>query len=186
MLSIEAWSRHTPLGETTSPAKPFLTNIDEVITSSLPFARLIVSQRAVLHGGFGGLLLLMILIPYQGYRAVKQLESTNALLSQEFLRRDDILDSLRSDLYDSAIEVRDYLLHFDPQQADRRRGELESRRRQMTDALQRYQTGLSPEERVAVRELQRDLTDYWSRLEPAFEWSSEGNRERARAFLREE
>src|SRR6266446_4199969 len=186
MPSIEAWSRQTPLGEATSPASPPLTSAGEVITSSRPLARLIVSQRAVLYGGFGGLLLLMILIPYQGDQAVKQLESTNALLSQEFLRRDDVLDRLRSDLYDSAIEVRDYLLHFDPQQADRRRRELESRRRQMTDALQRYQTELSPEERVAVRELQRDLADYWGRLEPAFEWSSQGNRGRAFAFLREE
>jgi Transcriptional regulatory protein, C terminal/Histidine kinase/Four helix bundle sensory module for signal transduction len=128
----------------------------------------------------------MILIPSYGYHAVKQIESTNTILRQEFLRREDLLDRLRSDLYDSAIEVRDYLLHFDSQQADRRRSELESMRRQMTDAVQQYQTGLAPEERVTVRELQRDLTEYWNRLEPAFGWSSEGNRERAVAFLREE
>ena len=128
----------------------------------------------------------MILIPSYGYQAVKQIESTNTILRQELLRRDDLLDRLRSDLYHSAIQVRDYLLHFDLQQADRRRSELESMRRRMTDALQQYQTGLSPEESVTVRELQRDLTDYWDRLEPAFGWSSQGDRERAYTFLREE
>jgi signal transduction histidine kinase len=128
----------------------------------------------------------MILIPSYGYRAVKQIESTNTILRQEFLRRDDLLDRLRSDLYHSAIQVRDYLLHFDPQQADRRRSELHSMRRRMIAALQQYQAGLSPEESVTVRELQRDLTEYWDRLEPAFGWASQGDYGRAYAFLREE
>jgi len=48
-------------------------------------ARLIVSHRAFLYGGFGGLLLLMILIPSRGYRSENQIESANTVLQQEFL-----------------------------------------------------------------------------------------------------
>ena len=48
-------------------------------------ARLIVSHRAFLYGGFGGLLLQMILIPSRGYRSENQIESANKVLQQEFL-----------------------------------------------------------------------------------------------------
>ena len=48
-------------------------------------ARLTVSHRTFLCGGFGGLLLLMILIPSRGYRSENQIESANKVLQQEFM-----------------------------------------------------------------------------------------------------
>src|ERR1700726_1105247 len=87
-------------------------------------AKLLMSSRAVLWVGFGSLLALMIVIASSANRALERSEASNVSIRQEFLQRDAVLDRLRSDLYRSSIDVRDYLLNTDPQLAERRRAEV--------------------------------------------------------------
>ena len=142
-----------------------------------------MSSRTVLWVGFGSLLALMIVIASSANRTLERIEASNVGIRQEFLRRDAILDRLRSDLYRSSIDVRDYLLNTDPQLAERRRAEVLKTENQMAAALQQYRRNLPPEESAAVDELLRDLNSYFSAVEPVLHWDAETRRRRGGAFI---
>jgi len=146
-------------------------------------ARVWLSRRVVLWAGFGGLLLLMIVIAFNADRALRRIEATNARVRQETLRRDDLLDTIRYHLYQSSIDVRDYLL--DPR-AETRRREIENSRRRMYAAASLLRGSVSSAEVPAVDKLQRDLDDYWTKLEPVFGWDAALRRLRGDGFLRDE
>jgi len=142
-----------------------------------------MSSRTVLWVGFGSLLALMIVIATSANRAMERIEGSNVGIRQEFLRRDAILDRLRSDLYRSSIDVRDYLLNTDPQLAERRRAEVLKTENEMAGALQQYRRNLPPAESAAVDELLRDLNSYFSAVAPVLHWDAETRRQRGGAFI---
>ena len=154
--------------------------------SSRRLGKLMMSPRGVLWLSFGGLLVLMILVASSAERALKRVEETNAEIRVGFLRRDDALNRLRSDLYRSGVEIRDYLLHADPALAERRRADLERTRREMNIALAECRKDLPSEEIPAVNEMERDVSDYWSAVEPTFRWDAETRDARRADFLRDE
>src|SRR3954447_10266602 len=69
-----------------------------------------VNSRVVLMAGFGGLLMLTALAGADGLRALEQIESSNDHIREEFLLRTRVLERIRTDLYRSGTDVRDYLL----------------------------------------------------------------------------
>jgi hypothetical protein len=142
-----------------------------------------MSSRAVLWVGFGSLLALMIVIATSANRTLERIEASNVGIRQEFLQRDAILDRLRSDLYRSSIDVRDYLLNTDPQLAERRRAEVLKTENEMAAALQQYRKNLPPEESAAVDELLRDLNSYFSAVAPVLHWDAEMRRKRGGEFI---
>jgi signal transduction histidine kinase len=142
-----------------------------------------MSSRTVLWVGFGSLLALMIVIATSANRAMERIEGSNVGIRQEFLRRDAILDRLRSDLYRSSIDVRDYLLNTDPQLAERRRAEVLKTENEMAGALQQYRRNLPPAESAAVDELLRDLNSYFSAVAPVLHWDAETRRQRGGEFI---
>lgn len=145
--------------------------------------KLLMSSRAVLWVGFGSLLALMIVIASSANRTLERIEASNVSIRQEFLQRDAILDRLRSDLYRSSIDVRDYLLNTNPQPAERRRSEVLKTENEMAAALQQYRKNLPPEESAAVDELVRDLNSYFSAVEPVLHWDAETRRQRGGEFI---
>ncbi len=82
------------------------------------YKRMLTSSRAVMWVGFGGVLLLMIVIASSANRAVARIETGNVAIRRQFLERDHLLAHLRSDLYRSSLDVRDYLLNTDPNLAE--------------------------------------------------------------------
>ena len=68
--------------------------------------------------GFGGLLMLTALAGADGLRALEQIENSNDRIREEFLLRTRVLERIRTDLYRSGTDVRDYLL--EPQRAKRK------------------------------------------------------------------
>jgi signal transduction histidine kinase len=113
-------------------------------------------------------------------------EGANAQIRRKFLERDDLLDQLRSDLFRSSIDLRDYLMHSDPLLAERRRADILLAQQEMSAAVRHYRTDLPPEERTAVDELQRDLDQYFAVTRPALEWDAATRRQQGEAFLREQ
>src|SRR5580693_4293697 len=118
--------------------------------------RIGMSSRAVLWAGFGSLLVLMILVAVNANRALDRIEASSGQIRRGFLRRDELLDRLRANLYRSSIDLRDYLLHADPQLADRRRAEIQRTQEEVTADLREYRQGAPPTEGSAVDELRRD------------------------------
>jgi signal transduction histidine kinase len=149
-------------------------------------ARLLMSSRALLWAGFGSLLGLMILMAATATSAMSRIEAANAHIRSRFLERDELLDRLRADLFRSGIDLRDYLLHSDPQLAERRRTDILRTQQEMSAAVAHYRNGLAPEELAAVDELQRDLEQYFAVTRPALAWDAETRRRLADGFLREQ
>src|SRR5436305_5430308 len=129
-----------------------------------------VNSRVFLMAGFGGLLVLTALAGADGLKALEQIESSNDRIREDFLLRTRVLERIRSDLYRSGTDVRDYLLEPAPGKAEGHRYTLLETRRDMDAALQQYIHLLSSSEAQPFKALTRELSEYWQVLEPTFEW----------------
>jgi signal transduction histidine kinase len=144
-----------------------------------------LNSRLVLIAGFGGLLLLTALAGIDGIKALQDIENSNDRIREEFLLRTQVLERIRTDLYRSGTDLRDYLLEPEAGKAEGHRYTLVEARRDMDDALGQYRRLLSGGESRPFEVLTRELAEYWEVMEPTFAWSA---RERQRAgypFLRD-
>lgn len=145
-----------------------------------------VNSRVVLMAGFGGLLLLTALAGADGIKALQDIERSNDRIRDDFLLRTRVLERIRTDLYRSGTDVRDYLLEPEPGKAEGHRYTLLETRRDMDAALAQYRQLLTSGERAPFEGLTREIAEYWQVLEPTFEWSAEERRKAGYPFLRDE
>src|ERR1700677_2584333 len=134
---------------------------------------LVVNSRLLLLTGFGGLLLLMAFAEFDGVHALRQIQARNDEIRKEFLFRNRVLERIRADLYVSGTYVRDYLLEQESGKAEGHRHKLRESRADMDSALQQYQGVLNAQETRPFQVLTQRLADYWSLLQPVFQWSTE-------------
>ncbi len=144
------------------------------------------NNRLILLAGFGGLLILMAFAEIDGLQAVRQIQTSNDQIREDFLRRTRVLERIRSDLYVSGTYVRDYLLEPEAGKAEGHRYSLMETRADMDAALQEYRALLTGGEGHMFQTLTRELADYWKTLEPALSWDPEQRRTNGYAFLRDE
>ena len=143
-------------------------------------------SRVVLTAGFGGLLILMAFAGADGIQALQQIQTSNDRIRDEFLLRTQVLERIRSDLYLSGTDVRDYLLEPQAGKAEGHRYTLLETRKDMDAALGQYLGLLSSGEAQPFRVLTEQLAAYWRVLEPTFEWTAERRQKAGYAFLRDE
>jgi signal transduction histidine kinase len=144
------------------------------------------SQRRTLLLGFGALLLLMAFVAYRASATLTRIEETNDEIRKEMVRRDDLLDHLRSDLFQSTIEIRDYVLYADATSERLQREEIQIRRERINTTMKQYEQDLETAEAVSFAQLERGLTEYWKALEPIFQWSAEYRRLHGGEFFQTE
>jgi signal transduction histidine kinase len=149
-------------------------------------ARLRLSHRTVLWTGFGVLLALMVILAIRADFALKNIEKRNAGIRQDFLTRDDLLDRLRSNLYKSVIDIRDYLLETDDARAEERAQELKMARKEMLASLERYTRDLPAGESTSLSQLRKGVEDYWALLYPVVGWNLAFRLGAGDTFLREQ
>src|SRR5690348_213679 len=147
---------------------------------------LLLSSRAMLWIGFGSLLVLMAGLAVLATSAMARIESENAQIRSKFLQRDDLLDRLRGDLFRTGIDLRDYLLHSDPDAAEPRRADIVRSQQEILGAVRNYRQGLPPAELAAVDELERDLEQYFAITQPALQWDAATRQQFGERFLREQ
>ncbi len=128
----------------------------------------------------------MALEAYRADRALNDIQTSNAAIRKEMDQRDDVLDGLRSDLFRSNIDIRDYLLNPDPQLVGVQRSELENRRDETNQRLSQFLSSQAPTEAGKGRELQSALTEYWNTINPVLQWSPDDRRVHGTDFLRHE
>jgi signal transduction histidine kinase len=145
-----------------------------------------VNSRVVLTAGFGGLLLLLTFFAIDGIQALQQIEAANDTIREQFLQRTRVLERIRADVYISGTYVRDYLLEPESGKAEGHRYSLLEARRDMDSALAEYRTLIKDHEIGPFEGLTRQLADYWSVLEPVFQWSPDHRRRAGYVFLRDE
>src|SRR5579864_777166 len=145
-----------------------------------------LTTRAALLAGFGGLLLLMAFAGFDAVSILRQIQTRNERIRNDFVHRNRTLEQIRSDLYLSGTFIRDYLLEPDARAAETHRASLEQTHRQMDTALESYKRLLPAQEAATFAVLQQELRDYWRILDPTVGWSPEQRRERGYAFWRTE
>jgi signal transduction histidine kinase len=153
-------------------------------TMKLPGSRM--NSRLLLLTGFGGLLLLMAFAEFAGIQALRRIQSRNDDIREQFLLRMRVLERIRGDLYVSGTYVRDYLLEPESGKAEAHRGNLLETRKDMDGALAEYRGFLNAQEAGPFENLTRELADYWSMLQPVFQWTADQRRSQGYAFLRDE
>ncbi len=163
------------------------TSAQDRATTKQPPAPIRFGTRVVLLAGFGGLLVLMATAGADSLRVLRQIHASNAQIHRDFLSREHRLDQLRDTLYLSGTVVRDYIL-LDPghSAAETLRGELQTYHDDMKAALEAYSRSLRPDERDSFQRLTDELENYWSVLDPVFQWDAKEKRERGYWFLRQE
>jgi len=152
----------------------------------LPARALPVNSRLVLLAGFGGLLLLMAFAEFDGVQALREIQTSNDEIREDFLLRTRLLERIRGDVYVSGTYVRDYLLEPESGKAEGHRDSLIETRNDMDDALARYRSLVNGQEEQPFQVLMRQLAAYWNLLEPVFRWGPEQRRRDGYIFLRDE
>jgi signal transduction histidine kinase len=150
---------------------------------ALPLA---AGSRLVLILGFGGLLLLLTFASIDGIHALSQIQTANDALREDFLLRTRVLERIRGDVYVSGTYVRDYLLEPESGKAEGHRYSLAETRRDMDAALAQYRAFLGGPESRPFDVLTRELAQYWTVLDPVFQWTPEERRRQGYIFLRDE
>src|SRR4051794_34568285 len=88
-------------------------------------------SRWLLWLGFGGLLSLLAVAGVYGIFTIRAIGDRNEHIRRDYLRRDHILQQLRSDLYVSGTYIRDLLLEPIPAEAEMHGQEFERTKRQI-------------------------------------------------------
>jgi signal transduction histidine kinase len=161
-------------------------NRDRVPHVKIPAARFLLSRRVVLWAGFSALLVLMLVLAIRADSALRDIEQRNDRIRRDFLSRDDLLNQLRTNLYQSGIDIRDYLLEADESRAEERGQELLAVRKQMLAALERYNRDVPAEESADFSQLRKGVEDYWALLYPVIGWNLAFRLGAGDTFLREQ
>jgi signal transduction histidine kinase len=146
----------------------------------------VANSRTVLVAGFGGLLVLMAFAGLDGIQALRQIQTSNDNIREDFLLRTRLLERIRGDVYVSGTYVRDYLLEPESGKAEGHRYSLLEARTDMDAALGAYRALITGPEIEPFQVLTRELETYWRVLEPVFEWTAQQRRARGYLFLRDE
>ncbi len=139
--------------------------------------------KMALLAGFGGVLGLMALTGLDSVRALHRIEAQNAQITQEYLKRHQLLEQIRSSLYLSSAFIRDYLLESNPDAARLSLGNLRRLRDDMTSALLSYPAPSRQSEKGLISNMEAEVNKYWNTLEPVFHWGAEEKRSQGYQFL---
>ncbi len=134
--------------------------------------------------GFGGLLLLIGGSAAALHRSLGIVYGEVATIQGRLRTERDLIDRVRSELFLTAILVRDYLLESSQESATADRETLESLRSSIEKNLAALEQTGSPEQREQVTELRKAIAVYWRSIDPVFEWTLEEKTARGRSFLR--
>jgi len=147
---------------------------------------MVVNSRLVLMAGFGGLLLLMTFAGFDGMQALREIQTSNDVIREDFVTRTRLLERIRADVYVSGTYVRDYLLETEAGKAEGHRDSLLESRSDMDEAMSKYHSLLTAQEAGPFQVLSGELSDYWNVLEPALRWSPDQRKKAGYQFLRDE
>lgn len=115
--------------------------------------------------GFGGLLVLMLVVGGYALQMFEQVRSSDAQERDVYLRRARSLENVRAGIYQSAIVMRDYLLAPDADTAGKHVEEWTAIRVATNQAMSDCAAALDPAEAAPFRNLQAEVQVYWKLLD---------------------
>jgi hypothetical protein len=142
--------------------------------------------RLLLWIGFGGLLLLMGVLGLSAISFLYQIEIRQEQLRQDFVERARTLERLRSSIFLSGTNIRDFLLDTNEAMAAKHRAQFLETRRLIDNGVEDYRHLLRREEQKPFQRLEEELTIYFDTLTPALQWTAKERRLRGLDLIREE
>jgi signal transduction histidine kinase len=125
----------------------------------------------VLSVGFGGLLLFILAAAIGTLIQLDRVRTDDSQTRQAFLDRLRALEQIRSDIYQSGTDMRDFLLSPVEGGADAPRKDVVALEAQTRAGLDRYARALEPEEQDAVQALRSEIDAWWEVVDTAFHWT---------------
>jgi len=127
------------------------------------------SVRAALLTGFAIVFALWLLWGYQLLRSLEQIERNVASVHDSYVRGDQTLSKIRTNVLLGSIYLRDALIDGSTPRRDTYRDELTNLRTEVEQLLRSYVPDVtSSDERDHWARLQTELADYWSSRDIAF------------------
>ncbi len=123
---------------------------------------------------------------FDGVRALRRIQAANDEISGDFLKRTQILERVRANVYLSGTYVRDFLLEPQQSKTEGFRISILQTREALDDSLRQYQKLLQSEEMAPFDSLRRELDAYWSLLGSVLAWGPKERQRAGYAFLRDE
>lgn len=142
--------------------------------------------RIALFVGFGGLLLLLGVLGLSAISFLSQIKVREENIRQDYVKRDRVLQSLRSEIYTSGTYVRDFLLDTSDAFAAGHRDQFLETQRQLRKEIAEYRRLIGPGDQAPVDRLARELEAYLNALGPVLNWNAVERRARAYAFMQDE
>lgn len=134
--------------------------------------------------GFGALLALIGGSTAALHRSLGRVYREVATIQGRFRTERSLIDRVRSELFLTAILVRDYLLETSLENASSDRETLESLRSSIESNLADLERTGSSEQHAQVTELRNAVQVYWHSIDPVFAWTPEEKAAQGRSFLR--
>jgi signal transduction histidine kinase len=144
-----------------------------------PFLPRRLRPALVLSVGFGGLILFILAAAIGTLVLLNRVRSDDTRIRQAFLGRLRALELIRSEIYLSGTDMRDFLLSPGAGNVDAPRREIVALQAQSQAALDGYARSVDPEEQEAYQALRSEIDAWWQTFQMAFLWTP-AERERLR------
>ena len=141
--------------------------------------------RFLLWTGFGGLLLLMLVLGSSAVSFLYQVEIRQERIRQDFVAQDRSLERLRSGLFLTGTYVRNFLLDPSPTASPVHRAEFEDARRQIEASLAECARQLAATD-PALLSARRAIAEYLNQTEAVFAWTPQERAARSYSFMERE
>jgi signal transduction histidine kinase len=125
----------------------------------------------VLSAGFGGLLAFLLAAALGTFLQLNHVRADDTRIRQDFLGRIRSLEQIRSDIYLSGSDIRDFLLSPNPGDAEYEKVRIKVIESQTQGALNQYSRELDPEERDSLQALRSEVDAWWQVLQTPFQWT---------------
>ncbi len=143
------------------------------------------SSSWLLWLGFGGLLCLIALAGFYGFTTTKAIGTRNERIRTEYLRREQVLQQLRAELYSSGTYIRDLLLETDPEQAESYRRAFRKARSLVESRSAEYVHLLIADDRLPFDRFTVERNRYFEQLQTTLAWTAEQRQHRGITFMKE-
>jgi len=138
----------------------------------------------ILTIGFGALLALIAMSAAALHSRMGEVHSEVAGIQQRERSNRRLLNQLRSDLYQTAILVRDYLLEPSMEAAANEREALSALRLSIQKDVAALEEAVRADNVGQDAGLREAILQYWTSMEPVFEWTPAEKAAQGRSFLR--
>jgi signal transduction histidine kinase len=133
----------------------------------------------VLSAGFGGLILFILGAAAGTMFLLGRVRADDTRIRQAYLERLRVLEQIRSQIYLSGTDMRDYLLSPGIGAGERPRKDIVGIRLQTQRQLDEYARSVEPAEQDAFEALRSEINDWWQVVGVPFQWTP-GERESLR------